>query len=119
MLGRPHILGFGLILVGLLFFPTPLPLGVPFLTAGALVLAKESAWVQRRLAALLLRYPKTSRRLLEQTRVYGPAFMRGLVDDFLVREALPDPDGDVSRPSGTPSASPEEDERSRSTRAAA
>ena len=91
-------------MAGLLFFPTPLPLGVPFMTAGALVLAKESSWVQRRLAAVFTRYPKVSQRLLAQTRTSGPRFVRGLVDDFLSTEVrtvsvathAPDPDGDPS-----------------------
>lgn len=83
MRGAPsRFYALGLILAGVAFFPTPLPLGVPFITAGLLVWASRSERVRRRLNAVVARYPAWAGRVLRETKKRGPAFVRRLADDL-------------------------------------
>lgn len=50
---------------GALFFPTPLPLGVPFISIGLLVLAPRLPWARKKLIAMMEGYPKLSARVLK------------------------------------------------------
>lgn len=64
--------------LGLIFFPTPLPLGVPFWTLSLLTLAPMSPWARRKLRNLLVRYPWMQKRLTSYAHRLPPMMRRTL-----------------------------------------
>lgn len=58
------------LIVGALFFPTPFPLGVPFVALGLLILAPRLPWARRKFVGLLETYPRLSARVLKNPPVW-------------------------------------------------
>ena len=79
------LFGWLLLIVGVILFPLPVPLGAPMIFAGFVVLARTSTTVRRLIGRLRQRFPETSSWVKTWAR-------RRRIGSFEALEAETDPD---------------------------